>query len=159
MQKYGTSDTYQSEDFPWAYAYTKYLTKRVLFHKFCDQDTKRKLLIIRLSTIGLAQIFPFPGYHMPMSTPSTVMAAAFALSPFRRVKIASCMTVPEEKVHFDDVPVDVVAHRLLIHLAAGTDGCVHAVSGDTAPMKTQAWINQAVKVGSIRQIPWTVKTL
>ncbi|KAK6813724.1 hypothetical protein RU639_010363 [Aspergillus parasiticus] len=39
------------------------------------------------------------------------------------------MDDPDSRVIIDEVPVDVVADRLLCHLAMGTSGCIHAVSG------------------------------
>lgn len=36
---------------------------------------------------------------------------------------------PWKNTTLDEVPVDVVVNRLVAHIAFGSDGCVHAVSG------------------------------
>lgn len=50
----------------------------------------------------------------------------------------------------DEVPVDVVADRLLCHLAMGTIGCIHAVSGVRSRLKLEEWWQSLLK---IRRIP------
>ena len=57
VRKHGTSRAYESENFPWAYAYAKHLTER-LQHRFAVHDSKEKLLIVRPSVIG-----PSSAYH------------------------------------------------------------------------------------------------
>lgn len=152
----GTSKAYESEDFPWAYAYAKHLTERLLLYRFDQSAAKNKLLIVRPSIIGPAQRFPFPGYSMPLSTPSTMLAAALALEPYWRWKIATQMPAPEMQIQVDEVPVDVVVDRILSHLAAGNHGCVHAVSGRRARVTCQEWWKQFM---SLRRIPWAVRPL
>ncbi|KAJ5746902.1 uncharacterized protein N7511_008598 [Penicillium nucicola] len=126
VKKLGTSQAYESEDFPWAYAYAKHLTERLLLHRFCQSDAKEKLLIVRPSIVGPAQRFPFPGYNMRFSSPSTVLATIMALEPYRRWNLVTQFEAPELQAQIDEVPVDVVVDRLLSHLAAGNDGCIHA---------------------------------
>ncbi|KAJ5761313.1 hypothetical protein N7520_008469 [Penicillium odoratum] len=156
VRRYGTSEAYEAEDFPWDYAYAKHLTERLLLHRFSQHASEDKLLIVRPSIIGPAQCFPFPGYSMPTSTPSTMLAAAIALTPSWRCVIATRMALPEAEVTADEVPVDVVVDRLLSHLAAGHRGCVHAVSGTRARMSSQEWWESAMK---LRRIPWKVRPL
>ncbi|KAJ5779167.1 male sterility domain-containing protein [Penicillium paradoxum] len=153
VRKHGTSDAYEAEDFPWAYAYAKHLTERLLLHQFEQHSAKEKFLIIRPSIIGPAQNVPFPGYSMPMSTPSTIVAAVIALDPSWKWKIATRMTFPEMEVTIDEVPVDVVVDRLLSHLAIEAHGCVHAVSGKRARVSPEEWLEPVMK---LRRIPWTM---
>ncbi|KAJ6093411.1 hypothetical protein N7486_008700 [Penicillium sp. IBT 16267x] len=150
VRKHGTSRAYESENFPWAYAYAKHLTERLLQHRFAIHDSKEKLLIVRPSVIGPSQCLPFPGYIMPMSSPGTILAAALLLSPNRNIKIATKMQNPDLSTQ-DEVPVDVVTDRLLCHLALGTYGCVHAVSGVKSRMGLEEWRKQLLK---LRRIPW-----
>ncbi|PKY07610.1 male sterility domain-containing protein [Aspergillus campestris IBT 28561] len=138
VRKRGTSQAYEAESFPWAYAYAKHLTERLLHYKFSKNVSVEKLLIIRPSVIGPSQALPFPGYNMPL------------------IKIATKMSHPDLETHQDEVPVDVVADRLLCHLALGTHGCVHAVSGVRARMKYEPWRRALTK---IRRIPWEVQPL
>ncbi|KOC12046.1 hypothetical protein AFLA70_394g000801 [Aspergillus flavus AF70] len=82
VRKSGTSQAYEAENFPWAYAYAKHITERLLQHYFSVHAAEKKLLIIR--------------------------------------PIATKMDDPDGRVTIDEVPVDVVADRLLCHLAMGT---------------------------------------
>lgn len=73
--------------------------------------------------------FPYPAYEVPGSAPLTMMAAAILLEPWTRFRLSSPYPDPSTQSHHDEVPVDVVVNRLVVHLAAGTQGIVHAVSG------------------------------
>lgn len=152
VRGFGTSTAHEAEDFPWAYAYAKNLTERLLVSRF--SDTPEKLLIVRPSIIGPAQCLPFPGYSMPMSSSPTIMAAEVLLYPFRRIRIATKMDNPDLEVTGDEVPVDVVADRLLCHLSMGSFGCIHAVSGARARGRYEPWRESLMK---LRQIPWEVR--
>lgn len=154
VRKRGTSQEYEAERFPWAYAYAKHLTERLLRHKFTESACEKKLLIIRPSVIGPSQALPFPGYNVPLSSPCTVCVAGLLLTPFRNFRVATRMTDPELEAHQDEVPVDVVADRLLCHLALGTHGCIHAVSGVRARSEFELWRKALAK---IRRIPWDVR--
>jgi hypothetical protein len=85
-----------------------------------------------------------------------MLAAAIALNPSWRWKIATRMALPEITANADEVPVDVVVDRLLSHLAAGGYGCIHAVSGKRARLIIQEWWASATK---LRRIPWTARPL
>ncbi|PLN80670.1 male sterility domain-containing protein [Aspergillus taichungensis] len=154
VRKSGTSQEYEAESFPWAYAYAKHLTERLLHYKFSENASAEKLLIVRPSVIGPSQALPFPSYNMPLSSPCTVCVAGLALTPLRKIRIATKMKNPELEAHQDEVPVDVVADRLLCHLALGTHGCIHAVSGVRARMEFEPWRKA---FGDIRRIPWEVR--
>jgi fatty acyl-CoA reductase len=156
VQQFGTSQVYKEHDFPWSYAYAKNLTERLLLHRFTQTGVECKLLIVRPSIIGPAQAFPFTGYSVPRSTPSTMLATGLALSPAWSAVIATKATEPESEVYSDEVPVDVVVDRLLGHLAMGTYGCVHAVSGKRSRFTLQAWLQSAAK---LRRLPWVIRPL
>lgn len=125
----GSTAEYESQDFPWAYAYAKHLSERLISGMFCASGNDSKLLIVRPSIIGPAESLPFPGYVVPTSSPVTVVAALLANTPATQVIFCSTMKDPQRNSTFDEVPVDVVVDRLLVHLARGSKGCVHAVSG------------------------------
>lgn len=131
IRRSGTSQEYRSNDFPWSYAYAKHLTERLVSHKFATHGANDKLLIVRPSVICPAIDKPHPGYCSPASAPSTLFAASIMLYPGRRVVMAARSKNPMKETNIDEVPVDVVVDRLLVHLALGTAGCIHAVRGPT----------------------------
>lgn len=137
------------EQFPYAYTYAKHLTERLMQKKLGDQ-----LLIVRPSIIGPAQSYPFEGYSMPLSTPSTLFSAAVMLTPSRSMVLATRASNPMLEATSDEVPVDVVADRLLAHLAHGTTGPIHAVSGRDFLSIFQDWWKECMKE---RRLPWKVK--
>lgn len=154
VQKTGTNQVYEAEDYPWAYAYAKHLTERLLYRWFSDEAATECLLIMRPSIVGPAQKHPYPGYCVPNSTPTTSAVASFLLSTDSDVKVTTHCPNPDAEVHMDEVPVDVVADRLLGHLAIGTTGCVHAVSGKRARMNYLEWWKPIMQ---LRRIPWELK--
>ncbi|KAJ5367102.1 hypothetical protein N7541_001043 [Penicillium brevicompactum] len=151
VQQFGSSDAFRNHDFPWSYAYAKNLTERLLLRRFTQSDAGAKLLIVRPSIIGPAQNFPSPGYNVPLSCPPTMLTAAFALSPKWRAIIGTKAVEKSSQLSIDEVPVDVVVDRLLAHLAMGTDGCVHAVSGKRARIPSLEWWQLATEH---RRLPW-----
>lgn len=154
VQKSGTSREYEAHDFPWPYAYAKHLAERLVLHKAAQKNSLDKILIVRPSAVGPADEFPYPGYTTPFSTASTAFAAAIALHPGRKIHLATRCENPDEQVTIDEVPVDVVADRVLVHAALGTNGCVHAVSGEKGRLMFKDWWH-AFK--SERRLPWQVK--
>ncbi|OQD87902.1 hypothetical protein PENSOL_c076G06096 [Penicillium solitum] len=150
VQENGSSDAYEAHDFPWPYACAKNLTERLLLDRFSQRGVKEKLLIVRPSIIGPAQKFPSPGYNVPLSSPSTLIAAVVALIPGGMATIATKAVGQISQLFTDEVPVDVVVDRLLAHLAVGTNGCVHAVSGKQARHQFIKWWESAV---SLRRVP------
>ncbi|KAJ5132362.1 hypothetical protein N7448_006520 [Penicillium atrosanguineum] len=151
VQKLGTSRTFEIYDFPFPYAYAKHLTERLLLSMFNVSGAKDKLLIARPSIVGPAQLLPYPGYSVPTSTPSTMLAASLALLPQWNFCVATSSWDPDSEIHTDEVPVDVVVDRLLSHLAMGTRGCFHAVSGKRARLRLKEWWQPAAQ---LRRIPW-----
>ncbi|OQE42383.1 hypothetical protein PENCOP_c004G08077 [Penicillium coprophilum] len=150
VQKTGSSDAYEAHDFPWSYGYAKNLTERLLLHRFTRNGVKEKLLIMRPSVIGPAQSFPSPHYNISLSSPLTKIAALIALSPANMVTTATRVIEKTSQLFIDEVPVDVVVDRLLAHLAARTNGCVHAVSGQRERHQFIKWWESAI---SLRRLP------
>ncbi|EKV05130.1 NAD(P)-binding domain [Penicillium digitatum] len=153
VKETGSSDAYEAHSFPWAYSYAKNLTERLLLHRFTQSGVKDKLLILRPSVVGQAQNFPFRGYSVPSSSPMTRLAALIALLPSGRATLATKSVGQISQVFTDVVPVDVVADRLLAHLAMGTKGCVHAASGKRRRELFIKWWESAV---SLRRMPGTL---
>ncbi|KAJ6129958.1 hypothetical protein N7512_002738 [Penicillium capsulatum] len=154
VQKTGTSSEYDAHDFPWPYAYAKHLAERLVLHKAAEHNALNKILIIRPSVVGPADELPYRGFTTSYSTPSTACAAAYALHPGRKILLATRCENPEKEATIDEVPVDVVADRLLAHVALGSSGCVHAVSGEKGRLRLEEWW-QAFK--KERRLPWDVK--
>ncbi|KAB8226557.1 hypothetical protein BDV33DRAFT_186625 [Aspergillus novoparasiticus] len=105
----GSSQEFQRHDFPWPYAYAKHLSERVMHCMFSDQ-----------------------GFNLPMSILCTAFMATTALSTSVWARIATWSSNPENDTTIDEVPVDVVVDRLLLHTVKRTSGPVHAVSGELA---------------------------
>ncbi|KAJ5629942.1 hypothetical protein N7528_003599 [Penicillium herquei] len=154
VQKSGTSDEYDAHDFPWAYAYAKHLAERLALEKASQKNALDKVLIIRPSVVGPADKFPYPGFTTSYSTPSTACAAAYALHPGRKIHLSTRCENPDQDATIDEVPVDVVADRMLVHIALGSSGCVHAVSGEKGRLRIEDWWH-AFK--NERRLPWSVK--
>lgn len=128
IQNRGTSKVWEAYDFPWSYAYAKNLTERLLVQKFGENGALQKLLIIKPSIISPAKSYPYRGYARASSTPAAGFQAAVNMTLGRHFRFSSKASSPYEST-LDQVPVDVVVDRLLVHLAYGTGGIVHAVSG------------------------------
>lgn len=154
VQKTGTSDEYNAHDFPWPYAYAKHLAERLVLAKAAQKNLLNKVLIIRPSVVGPADKLPYPGFTTSYSTPSTACAAAYALHPGRKIVLSTRCENPDQDVTIDEVPVDVVADRLLVHVALGSSGCVHAVAGERGRLRIEDWWN-AFK--NERRLPWNVQ--
>ncbi|KKK24453.1 hypothetical protein P175DRAFT_0356063 [Aspergillus ochraceoroseus IBT 24754] len=143
VRSQGSSGAYEAHEFPWAYAYAKHLTERLLMERFearsQQQQQQSRLLILRPSIIGPAKSFPFPAYCVPTSSPLTMMIAGSALDPSKGYKFHTRCPNPATQSTADEVPVDIVVDRLLAHLGARTPGPVHAVSGKRARWTFQDW--------------------
>ncbi|KAJ5400805.1 hypothetical protein N7465_011294 [Penicillium sp. CMV-2018d] len=154
VQKTGSSDEYDAHDFPWPYAYAKHLAERLVFQKAAERNKMDKVLIIRPSVLGPADKFPYPGFATSHGAPSTACAAEYMLHPGRRIKLSTRYENPNQESTIDEVPVDVVVDRALVHVALGTSGCVHAVSGEQGRLSTEEWWRAFKKE---RRLPWNVK--
>jgi nucleoside-diphosphate-sugar epimerase len=147
---------FESNEFPWAYGYAKHLSERMVTTMFSECGRYHQLLVLRPSVIGPAECFPFPHYVVPTSSPVTMAAAMLANTPLTRLKFASTLSEPDIDSTLDEVPVDVVVDRLLAHMAYGTKGCVHAVSGEPGRIRAQDFHQALV---SLRWLPWIPRVI
>lgn len=108
--------------------YAEHLTERLLLRIFKAAGRETQLLIFRPSCIGPAEQEPFPGFEVAGSVPLTTATCAVIMTPPGRDRCSSNLADPAQATS-DEVPVDIVVNRLVVHLAIGTYGCVHAVSG------------------------------
>lgn len=154
VQKTGSSDEYDTNDFPWPYAYAKHLAERLVLQKASEREKLDKVLIIRPSVLGPADKYPYHGFATAYGAPSTACAAAYMLHPGRKIILSTRCQNPDQESTIDEVPVDVVVDRTLVHVALGTSGCVHAVSGEQGRLTTEEWW-QAFK--KERLLPWNAK--
>jgi fatty acyl-CoA reductase len=154
VKKSGSSDEFDAHDFPWPYAYAKHLAERLVLQKATERNKLDKVLIIRPSVLGPADKFPYHGFATSYGAPSTACAAAYMLHPGRKITLATRCENPDQESTIDEVPVDVVVDRTLVHVALGTSGCVHAVSGEQGRLTTEEWWHAFRKE---RLLPWNVK--
>ncbi|KAJ5287095.1 Male sterility NAD-binding [Penicillium angulare] len=150
-----TTDIWEAFDFPWAYGYAKNLTERLLLEQFWKRNALEKFLIVKPSIIAPAKRCPFPGYARANSVPAAGFAAAILMSPGRHFKFASRASDPLNNSTLDEVPVDIVVDRLLVHLACGTSGVVHAVSGKRERLSLFGYIWP--RIVKERPFPWEIK--
>lgn len=128
IKEFGTTPEYSCLPHPFAYSYAKHLTERLLLRTFEAAGREKQLLILRPSCIGPAEQEPIPHFEVAGSAPLTTATCAVIMGSPSKMWCLSNLDQPAEAT-IDEVPVDVVVNRLIIHLAIGTFGCVHAVSG------------------------------
>ncbi|KAK6837290.1 hypothetical protein RU639_001493 [Aspergillus parasiticus] len=151
IMKTGSSTEFEVHDFPWPYAYGKHLAERLILKLFIEKGWTSKVLIMRPSVIGPAERYPYPGYSVPLSTPSTALATAMIASPAFNVVVPTRCSKPEVEATIDEVPVDVVVDRMVAHVALNTTGCVHAVGGERGRLSFMDFWGAAMK---LRRLPW-----
>jgi len=150
IERTGDTPDYSSVPHPFAYAYAKHLTERLLLRMFEKEGKQRMLTILRPSCFGPAESEPSPYFETPGSAPATsVLSVALASLP-KKALFTSNLADPS-KATLDEVPVDIVVNRLIAHVAYDTDGCVHAVSGETGRRPIQEMIHAGI---SLRKWWW-----
>ncbi|KAJ3480799.1 hypothetical protein NLG97_g7979 [Lecanicillium saksenae] len=137
------------------YTYAKHLTERLILGEFSTSGNSSKLLIFRPSVIGPAEVKPYPFYEKPGSSPSTMVAAGILASPPRPLVFSSHLNDPKES-RLDEIPVDMVVNRLIVHTAAGTCGIVHAVAG---PECCTSMDKALVNITALRRFWWGKPTV
>ncbi|CAK1362719.1 uncharacterized protein RHO25_007028 [Cercospora beticola] len=128
LLEFGTTPEYSCIPHPYAYSYAKHLTERLLLETFKKAGLEHALMIFRPSIFGPAEREPFPQFEVAGSAPGSSMLAFILASPPVRARFA-CHIADPANAKFDEIPIDMVVNRLLVHIAYGTSGCVHAVSG------------------------------
>jgi hypothetical protein len=150
IERTGDTPEYSGVPHPFAYAYGKHLAERLLLNMFGKEGKQQLLTIIRPSCFGPAESEPFPHFETPGSSPATsVLCIALASLP-KKALFTSNLADPS-KATLDEVPVDVVVNRLIAHVAYDTQGCVHAVSGESGRRPVQKMIHAAL---SLRKWWW-----
>lgn len=145
IERTGDTPEYSSVPHPFAYAYAKHLTERLLLSMFEKEEKQQLLTIIRPSCFGPAESEPFPHFETPGSAPATsVLCVALASLP-KKALFTSNLADPS-KATLDEVPVDIVVNRLIAHVAYETPGCVHAVSGEPSRRPIEAMIHAALRL-------------
>lgn len=125
----GSTPEYAFHNFPAAYCYAKHLTERLLLARFQACNRQEDLLIMRPAILGPALTEPVRGFQIGQSTPATGLCAAMVTCMDWELRLASRLPEPEKNATLDEVPVDIAANRILVHLITGSSGCVHAVAG------------------------------
>ena len=147
----GTTSAYRANNFPFPYGYAKHLTERLLLELFEAERRSGSLLIIRPSILGPALKDPYPYYEIRGSAPATNFLAAVVASPSVQVAFSSRFEDPMRQATLDEIPVDIVVNRILMHTAQSSSGIVHAVVGAPGCRTFQSlW----AKAMSERRLPW-----
>ena len=147
----GTTPEYGFNNFPFPYTYAKHLTERLLLDRFRDKQVSDSLLIVRPSIIGPALREPYPYYEIRRSAPATNFLAAVVASLSVRMAFSSRLGDPMRQSTLDEVPVDIVVNRILMHTAHRSHGIVHAVAGATGRHTFETLWQKAM---SMRRLPW-----
>lgn len=127
---FGTTPEHDYMPHPFTYTYVKHLTERLLLEAFRKEGREHQLLILRPSCFAPAQEEPFPHFEVAGSSPVTTMMCAVLSGLPVKARFTSNLADPSKNT-IDEVPVDVVVNRLIVHIAFGTSGCVHAVAGES----------------------------
>lgn len=138
-------------NFPFPYAYAKHLTERLLLERFTSRDKVSMLLLLRPSIIGPALHDPFPYYEIAGSAPATSFLAAMITTISIQMSFASRFPDPFYQSNIDEIPVDIVVNRLLMHVSRRSAGVVHAAAGQEA---RRSFADLWTKAMSERKIPW-----
>lgn len=125
---FGTTPEHDRMPHHFTYTYVKHLTERLLLEAFREEDREHQLLIFRPSCFAPAQQEPFPHFEVAGSSPVTTMMCAVLSGLPGKARFTSNLPDPSKST-IDEVPIDVVINRLVVHIAFGTSGCVHAVAG------------------------------
>jgi fatty acyl-CoA reductase len=140
IKLHGTNEKFQLSDFPWVYAYAKYLTGRLLLRIFQDgqisglgKDTEpssfpSKFLIIRPSVIGPSQTWSYKNFDISGPVPTLTLAAAIIAEPSLEIICASRLDDPLTEATTNEIPVDMAVNIILMHLAYESHGIVNAVA-------------------------------
>ena len=147
----GTTLEYEANNFPFPYAYAKHLTERLLSNLFEAEQMSGSLLIVRPSILGPALRDPYPYYEIRGSAPATLFLAGIIASPSLRMTFSTRIRDPMRQVTLDEMPVDIVVNRILMHTSRSSSGIVHAVGGAPGRRTFQSLWEGAM---SERRLPW-----
>lgn len=145
LEEFGTTPEYSCIPHSFAYSYAKHLTERLLLEKFREAGLEHILMVFRPSIFAPAVRKPFPHFEVPGSTPATTLLCALLATRPMKLRFASNLLDPS-RATVDEIPIDVVVNRLLVHTAHETHGCVHAVAGDAGRVLFADHFNTAIKL-------------
>ncbi|KAJ7766498.1 male sterility protein-domain-containing protein [Mycena maculata] len=112
-------------EFTWPYGFAKHLTECLL-----SRNPRLPLLIVRPTTIASAISEPYPHYSPPGACPMSTYIRIYMAAPDSGVFRVTSSTADNV---VDEIPVDLVANLLLLHVAHGTTGIVHAGAQSYVP--------------------------
>ncbi|KAJ7451346.1 male sterility protein-domain-containing protein [Mycena latifolia] len=115
-------------NFIWPYSFAKHLTERLLL----SRNPHLPLLIVRPTMIAAAISEPYPYYSPPGSSPVATFLRAYMEAPDSGVVHVSPRHPAGSNV-VDEIPVDVVANLILLHVMHGKTGIVHAGAQSYVP--------------------------
>lgn len=124
----GTLVTEELPAFPWPYAFSKHLAERLLLLRHPNLP----ILIVRPTIIGHAISQPYPHYGPQGACPLSTYVRGYLQSPDNGVFHVAPTTTPGSNL-LDEIPVDLVANLILLHLCHGTTGVIHAGSQSYVP--------------------------
>jgi fatty acyl-CoA reductase len=114
--------------FLWPYSFAKHLTERLLI----SRNPRLPLLIIRPTNIAPAIAQPYPYYGPPGACPVSTYIRSYIAAPDSGVVHVLPWNKSGTNI-VDEIPVDLVANLVLLHIARGSAGVVHACSHSYAP--------------------------
>ncbi|KAF8142841.1 male sterility protein-domain-containing protein [Mycena galopus ATCC 62051] len=110
------------------YTFSKHLTERLLI----SRNPALPLLIVRPTYIAPAISQPYPYYHRRSSCPLSTYIRAYMTAPDSGVFHVSPQHTSGSNI-LDEIPVDLVANLILLHIMRRTTGVVHACSQSYVP--------------------------
>jgi len=131
-----TGQSPYTERFMAPYAQAKYLAEQFLL----KLRTSFPILIVRPTSIGPAIEHPYPLYGPEGAIPiHTFFQLLLEGGNYR--SLDELKTIPQNII-VDEIPVDLACNICLLHLAAGSNGIVHAGSQLYVPITFGQYINQ-----------------
>jgi hypothetical protein len=119
----GTLSRNDAAAFPVTYAFGKHLTERLLVARNPDLP----LLIVRPTAIGPAISQPYRYYGPIDSLPLSTYIRSYMQAPDSGAFHVSSRTPAGSNI-VDEIPVDLVANLILLHVMHGSRGVIHAGS-------------------------------
>ncbi|KAJ7485808.1 male sterility protein-domain-containing protein [Mycena latifolia] len=107
--------------FMWPYSFAKHLTERLLLSRY----PRLPLLIVRPTIIAAAVSQPYPYYGPSGSCPMSTYTRSYMEAPDSGVFHVSPRHPTGSNI-LDEIPVDLAANLILLHVMYGTTGIVHA---------------------------------
>ncbi|KAJ7755293.1 male sterility protein [Mycena maculata] len=133
-------------NFPWPYAFAKHLTERLLL----SRHPELPLLIVRPTNLGPAISQPYPFYGPPGSCPVSTYIRTYMEAPDSGVVHVSPHNLTGSNI-VDEIPVDLAANLILLHVMHGSAHIVHASAQSYTPRRLSQFHDDIR-----RHIPWVL---